>query len=284
MGEGQLLPTGRFTRILLASDGSEYTRNAQAVAIALAKQFDGQVIASQMVVTNPEYEALAQEAVTRQEEEVLVSLKTIQEAAAAQGVPCNPYVMHGVYPHEEIIATAKSQQADLVVMGRRGRRGLARFMVGDATARVVAQSPCKVLVVPRTGAMWQRGILLATDGSRYSDRAGVVATILAKKAALPLTVISVVDDPDNTKKRASATEAVERVVEHARAEGVTVNGEVVTGGNPAEAIAESVQKTAADLVVGGSHGRTGLEKVFLGSVMERVIGVVPCAVLAIKGG
>lgn len=284
MGDGQLLPTGRFDKILLATDGSDFSTSAEQLALALAKRFEGEVTAMQMVVSNPEYDTMALDYVRAQEEQALGYLQGLKSSIEQQGVACSMLVMHGVHPHLEIIEAAQKSNADLVVMGRRGRRGLARLMVGDATARVVAQSPCKVLVAPRGSTLWQNRILLATDGSRFSDRAGVVATILAKRFNLPLAVVSAVEDRGNPAKLEAAETAVRRVVVHAHAEGVQVTGEVVDGNSPAEAIAGAVSRLGADLVVGGSHGRTGLEKVFLGSVMERVIGLVTCPVLAIKGG
>ena len=170
-------------------------------------------------------------------------------------------------------------------MGRRGRRGLARLMLGDTTARVVAQSPRNVLVVPKSGGtLWTTSILLATDGSSYSDRAGEEAILLAKEADVPLRVISVVEDKSRTDSFRIADVAVERIVSQAKAAGVTVEGTVLEGYPPADAIAEEVKNANAGLVVGGSHGRTGLERVFIGSVMERLLGKVSCPVLVVKGG
>ncbi|MBF0271683.1 MAG: universal stress protein [Magnetococcales bacterium] len=279
-----LLPTGRFANILLATECSEFSRSAEELSAALARLFSGRVTAMHMLFSNPEYETLAPEQLQKQEISALQATNRVKQWMEDQGVVCAVDIRRGVHPHQEIIDAAVDSDADLVVMGRRGRRGLARWMVGDATARVVAQAPCKVLVVPRGSVMWRTAILLTTDGSRYSERAGVVATILAARSNLLLRVISVVENKGNVARLKLATEAVERVVEHARAAGVEVSGEVVEGHPPVDVIAREAQQCGADLVVGGSHGRTGIERVFLGSVMERLIGRVSCPVLAIKGG
>ncbi|MBF0212922.1 MAG: universal stress protein [Magnetococcales bacterium] len=280
----QLLPTGRFSNILLATECSEFSRSAEELAASLAMLFSGQVTALHMLFSNPEYEAIAPEQSKKQEIAALQATNRVKQWMVDQGVPCEVEIRRGVHPHQEIIDAAVEFDSDLVVMGRRGRRGLARWMVGDATARVVAQAPCKVLVVPRGSMMWRSSILLTTDGSRYSERAGVVATILAAKSKLPLRVVSVVENKGNASRMKLATEAVARVLEHARGMGVEVSGEVLEGHPPVDVIAREVSQCGADLVVGGSHGRTGIERVFLGSVMERLIGRVSCPVLAIKGG
>ncbi|MBF0173284.1 MAG: universal stress protein [Magnetococcales bacterium] len=280
----QLLPTGRFGNILLATECSEFSQSAEDLAAALAVQFQGRVTAMTMVVSNPEYESVAFGLLQEKESAAMQQLVQVKERIMLQGVPCDVQVRRGVYPHDEIIDAAVEIGADLVVMGRRGRRGLARLMVGDATARVVAKSPCKVLVVPRGQTLWHKTIFLATDGSRYSDRAAVTATILAKKANIPLRVVSVVETKSNTNRHAIAKDALDRVFNHAREEGVEVTGNVIEGHPVVDVLAEAAAACQADLVVGGSHGRTGMERVFLGSVMERLIGRVSCPVLAIKGG
>jgi nucleotide-binding universal stress UspA family protein len=53
-------------------------------------------------------------------------------------------------------------------------------------------------------------------------------------------------------------------------------------GRPEEAIVESAKDHGADLIIMGSHGKTGLERLLVGSVSERVIGSAECPVLVVK--
>ena len=66
-----------------------------------------------------------------------------------------------------------------------------------------------------------------------------------------------------------------------RKEGVNAEGEVLQG-QPDELIVQTAQKRHADLIVMGSHGRTGLERILLGSTVERVLNQTNCAVLVVK--
>ena len=172
-------------------------------------------------------------------------------------------------------------KADVIVMGRRGRRGLARLMLGHATAEVIGQAHCNVLVVPRAAHVEGRHMVLATDGSRYAETAAVTAGALAKMCGTPVTVTSVTTASHNAERRAEAQGAVDRVVAHMQSKGTSADGRVLEG-EPADVIVGVARERSADLIVTGSHGRTGLERVLLGSTSERILNQTPCAVLVVK--
>jgi nucleotide-binding universal stress UspA family protein len=183
----QSLSVGHFENILLATDGSEFAAGAEALVVDLVRRFGGKVTAMQAVLFDPELETLAVDLQQKQEQAAQNALHETAVRLDRQGVNCATLIRHGQYPHQEIMDAAQEIKADLIVMGRRGRRGLARLMLGDTTARVVAQATRPVLVVPRAGGrIWQTCILLATDGSSYSERAIVEATVLAKESSVPL--------------------------------------------------------------------------------------------------
>ncbi|WP_193771238.1 universal stress protein [Candidatus Magnetaquicoccus inordinatus] len=282
----QPLSVGHFKNILLATDGSEFASGAEALAVSMVQRFGGQITAMQAVLFDPELEALAVDLQQYQEQIVRQSLDDLVNRLDKLSVCCATLIRHGQYPHQEIIDAAQEINADLIVMGRRGRRGLARLMLGDTTARVVAQAPRPVLVVPRAGGtLWSTSshILLATDGSVYSERAIIEATALAKEAGCMLHVVSVVENKQHAPYVERAQAALERALSYAKAGGVAAQSVLLEGDAPAEALAEEAHRCGAALIVGGSHGRTGLGRVFLGSVMERLLGKVYCPVLIAKG-
>ena len=80
----------------------------------------------------------------------------------------------------------------MIIMGRRGRTGLKRLMMGSVTARVIGHAPCNVVVVPRAAKLEFRNVVVATDGSKYSDAAASEAISIAKLCGANLIVISVV--------------------------------------------------------------------------------------------
>ncbi|MCX7169817.1 MAG: universal stress protein, partial [Proteobacteria bacterium] len=210
------------------------------------------------------------------------ALAEAQSLAKAVGHDAHIELREGINPSKEIVRLADDQHADLIIMGRRGRRGMAHLMVGDATRRVIGYADCSVLIVPRAAEIWQQRILLATDGSHHSERAAEVAGQLAKMFGLPLSVLSVLRPKFDAVRRAEAQLEVDRVREVVANEGIEVDSAMLVGPDPAAAIIEFAQKRGADLIVLGSHGRTGLGRLLLGSVAEQVIGKAVCPVLVVK--
>ena len=222
------------------------------------------------------------EAILKQEMETAQAhLDGIKAQAETAGVACETHLIHGQVVDREIVDLADRIKADMIVMGRRGRRGLARMMLGHATAQVIGQAHCNVLVVPRAAKVEGRHIVLATDGSRFAEAAAVTAANLGTFCKTLVTVASVTARDDSPERRAEVEQVVQRVVEHMQSEGLAAEGTVLEG-HPAEVIANLAREKNADLIVSGSHGRTGLERILLGSTSERILNETPCAVLVVK--
>ncbi|MBF0310086.1 MAG: universal stress protein [Magnetococcales bacterium] len=278
----QLSPTDRFERILLATEGSEFSGGADAVALDLAGRFQAQLSILRMVFSNIEYDAIAPDRVAAAEEEALRQVRAVAQQAERLGLSHGTLVRRGMSPEEVILEAATETGTDLIVMGRRGQRRLARLRVGHATARVVGQATCKVLVVPRDSRMWQKEILLTTDGSRHGDAAAVAALRLARQGNLALAVLTVLRREYNQERRHQAEEAVKRIVSFAQNEGVVVNS-LILEGDPPTVVVETAKQRGCDLIVGGSFGRTGFGNMLLGSVIERILGSAHCPVLTVRG-
>jgi hypothetical protein len=277
----QLSPLARFEKILVASDNSPFSADAVKVAIAMCAKAGAHLYPFAMVLTNPEYETLAPLLVQKATEDARAHLDAIVVDAGRQGVHCTLLIRAGDSPHQEITAAADELNADLIVMGQQGRRGLARMMVGAATVRVIGAAKCSVLTVPVGAAMWRNRILLCTDGSRFSDAAAVSAAKIAHCCAAPVTVVSALVPSHSEQRQQEGREAVTRTVAQLKQEGVDVEG-VALPGEADDVIIKLAEENKADLIVVGTHGRTGFGKVLLGSVSERVIGKAKCAVLLVK--
>lgn len=276
-----LSPLGRFARFVVASDDSEFSAAAVREGTALAKRCGAELHAMSLVATGAEHEALG-EAVLRQEmDRAQAHLDGVRAGAEAAGVRCATHVIVGAQVHAEIVELAEEVNADLIVMGRRGRRGLARLMLGHATAQVIGLARCNVLVVPRAARVEGRRLVLATDGSRFADAAAVTAGNLALACGAPVTVVSAVAADADAERRAEAEQTVARVVRHLADSGINADGEVLTG-EPAAEIVRLATARDADLIVTGSHGHTGLTRVLLGSTSERILNETVCAVLVVK--
>ena len=135
-----------------------------------------------------------------------------------------------------------------------------------------------------------KNILLATDGSKHSDIAANKAINFAKSYGGELLVISVVDVPSEFYAEAPqvvddmARKAKEFVAEiKKKAETFNIKTSTFTGeGESYEVITDLAKKKKSDVIIMGSHGRTGLKRLLMGSVTEKVIGYSPCPVLVVK--
>ncbi len=131
-------------------------------------------------------------------------------------------------------------------------------------------------------------ILVAVDGSKYSEKALDQAISMAKICNSTLFAINVIDfypaqlevAPALQEKMSEETrEILKRVEDRAAKEDIQCETIVHIGGQPYKFILREAKEKNIDLIVMGTHGRTGLKKLLMGSVAERVIGHAPCAVL-----
>lgn len=270
-------PIGHFKHVLVASDGSEFSAGAVREAIRVAHKCGAQLYALTVVQTNPEYEALAPRLVAQADADARTNLAKIQADAHAQGVTCETLVRHGAQIYAEVVAAAEELNVDLIIVGRRGRSGLLRLLMGGTAKKIVGFAHRPVMVVPRTADIVGKDLLVATDGSPYSDAAAVTAAELGKLCDTTVTVLSV----DDGKSVTNAQAVVEHTTALMAAAGARVQGEVGRG-RPDEVIVRTAEAHKVGLIVLGSHGHTGLERLLMGSVSERVIGHTQGAVLVVQ--
>lgn len=139
-------------------------------------------------------------------------------------------------------------------------------------------------------------ILVATDGSKHSEKAARIGIEVARQSGGKITAIYVADTskmshlPDDmllfsirdllVKEGNEATAEVEAM---SRDAGVPMDKFVAEGGSPADEILSYAKKNGMDLIVIGSVGRTGLDRFLLGSVAEKVVRNSSVPVLTVPG-
>lgn len=145
-------------------------------------------------------------------------------------------------------------------------------------------------------------ILVAVDDSATSAKALKEAIYLAKACGIPLDIVHAVDeslfpthyrggallvDPEAAQRalEAEGRGVLERAAQAARAAGIEARAQLFSSEtrHPADQILQAVADTGADLLVLGSHGRRGVERLLLGSVAERVARKATVSVLIVRG-
>jgi nucleotide-binding universal stress UspA family protein len=282
---------GKYKKILVAFDGSESSKNALLQAFRLANDEECWITVVSVI---PPYEG----------EMELVGVKDIR---ASLRKPCDDALAEAekiakaekaliktvceegeIY--EKVVDLADSENCGIIVLGRRGMSRLERALVGSVTARVIGHTQKDILVVPGGTTVGWKNILLATDGSKHSKAASEKAIDFAKSYGGELFVISVVDVP--SEFYAEAPQVVDDMAQKAKefvadvkkkAEAFNIKTSTFTGeGESYEVITDLAKKEKSDVIIMGSHGRTGLKRLLMGSVTEKVIGYSPCPVLVVK--
>lgn len=283
---------GKYKKILVAVDGSESGRNALLQAFRLAVEEKCWITVTSVVppftgdldLTGVRGDVLASLAKPYED-----ALRDAEELARVERVLIKTVREEGE-TYERIVDLADAENCDIIVMGRRGLKKIDRTLVGSVTARIIGHARQDVLVVPGGTTLGWKKILVGTDGSKYSGIAIDKAVDFAKAYGGALVVLSVVDVP--TEFYAEAPKAVEDMVRKAReytasvkkqAEAAGVKAESYVGEAEAwEAVVKLAQDQNVNMIVVGSHGRTGLRRLLMGSVTEKVIGHAPCPVLVVK--
>lgn len=282
---------GRYRKLLVAVDGSETSVHALKESFKLAVN-EGSWITVVSVV--PPYSGdldlvAVGNVISSMRRPCEDALSKVKEIAGAEKASVKTVCEEGE-PYERIVDLADAENCDLIIMGRRGRRRLERALVGSVTARVIGYSRKDVLVVPKNAAVGWKNVLVATDGSKYSNAAIEKAIDFAKSYGGELKIVSVVDVP--SEFYAEAPQVVEDLIRKAKsfaddvrkkAEASNINASTFTAeGEAYEVITRLAKDEKADIIVMGSHGRTGLKRLLMGSVAEKTIGHSPCPVLVVK--
>jgi len=293
---GHSVPLTKIEKLLLSTDGSEHSEGAVREAVKLAKLTSAILTVIAVIETNPEYEALAPDRAETADRKTREYLDTVKKMATLDGVECETLAFHSENVFRTIVEEAEKRNIDMIVMGRRGRTGLKRLLMGSVTAKVIGHSPCNVLVVPKAAEIGCKKILVATDGSKYSLAAASEAIGIAKRCGAFLYVVSALPSesspfdivhsemlkgPIEEYELREAEKNVKDVMLIAEQEGIPART-IVESGPPYKAILEAAEKEKIDLIIMGSHGRTGMERLLMGSVAERVVGHAACAVLIVK--
>jgi nucleotide-binding universal stress UspA family protein len=208
-------------------------------------------------------------------------------------------------PSEIIVEEARRLEAELVTIGSSGHRPIEAPLLGSTAERVVQRATCPVLTVhpgDRPPGRQIRKLLVATDFSAASKWALATSIELLNGAdsnppeVLLLHVYHVPYEfsmdsiygpaaPDASVWEAVAREVGSRLEGRAQALDAELKIDVEPlklGGYPPQVIVRQAVEAEVDWIVLGTHGRTGLAHVLLGSTAERVIQEAPCPVLTVR--
>jgi nucleotide-binding universal stress UspA family protein len=281
-------------RLLFATDGSDGAERARRYATYLADHFD----ATLHVVHVEERPADLSDVIEVEESDVLADLHAVDAGASAVAEP-RVRERRVVHPSaaEGLLAYATEHDIRLLVLGTHGRRGLRRLVLGSVAEEVVRRADAPVLTVgPGADVHSLSGgtLVVPVDFSSAQDtllahaREWALAHDMDVVLAHAVEVKGVPDvyglrsdppAPDALADRART--ALRDPADALRERGLDVRVEVRTGPAAPEVL-DAAEALGADLLAIATHGRSGLDRVLMGSVAERVLRQAPCPVLTVR--
>ncbi len=272
-----------FQKILMPVDGSPCSQKATQIGLALAKK-----IGARVVFTH------AQAAYSNQDEGLRM-LAPYQKMAQEAGVEHQIRLTDGDTQNisDAIIAVGQATDCDLVVMGTHGREGIARLLLGSVAERVSRHAQIPVLLVHENTVFSQfKNILVAVDGSPAGFLALTTANDLAAVLSAKLEIINIIPEVstlfgyssleyapavDLERYKLDLENSSQTIIKAAKAllesnpnkpTYVGYSSQNAQTSSVGNAILEAAKE--ADLIVLGTHGYGGFERLLLGSVAEQV--------------
>lgn len=292
--------------VLCPVDRSDISQRALTVGAALARWHDARLRVLEVVAVPLPPLAVAPVAVQGLSMEVrrnlLDELDRFSDPVRAFGVPVHIAVEEG-----DVVATivdeAKTVPAEMIVIGTHGRSGFEHLALGSVAEKVLRKAKCPVLTVP-PGAPADPSarvpftrIVCAVDFSLASLKGLEYAFSLAQETDAQLSVVHVIDWPDDSSLPATLAKAVAstrrdwedekrqqlRLLVPESAGAWCRPEPVLVVGRPATEILKIAKERQADLIIMGVHGRGGLDLAVFGSTTHRVVREAPCPVMTVRG-
>lgn len=287
-------------KILLATDFSRWAKRAEDYACSLAALWKASLtvlsVAEFFPGLNPDY-PVNQQYLADLLKQASVQLGDLKVRAEKRGIAVTTRVATGI-PSEETITVAGAEDSDLLIVGTRGKTGLAHVLLGSTAERIIRGAPCPVLTVRMEQEEDARPvtlerILVPVDFSSCSLDALEYAAVVAQQAKASMVLLHVVEPVSygldftishaGTREhvRETWTKRLEELASVLKITQVPVESQL-RGGLPADSILDSAKTLRCDLIVMGTHGRRGISHTLFGSVAEAVLRKAHCPVLTAR--
>lgn len=151
---GRMPVISMMKKVMIATDGSDMSKRAALVGIDIAKRAGGSIIALYVVDVSrishlPGYAmipGIKEKIIALMKEEGKQATDFAEDRAGEMDVPCQKIISQG-NPIEELLRLSRDLEADLLVLGSRGRTGVEKYILGSVAEKVVIQSSIPVLLI-----------------------------------------------------------------------------------------------------------------------------------------
>lgn len=268
--------------LLVPCDFSEESREAYQFALQLAAKAGGAVSVLKAIDLPVMYESALGAAPYYFDPTLIKELKDDahtqfekMKSKYATSVPINFVVQEGpVTP--TIRQFIKDLSIDQVVMGTRGASGIAEYLIGSNTEKVVRFSPVPVFCIRKAPDLKTiRNIVFPT--TLELNQEGLLSEIKKLQQFFQAKLhLLIINTPYNLQRTADETKKMEVFAKHYQLENYTLNTR--DDFREPNGIVEFAFEIKADLIAMGTHGRRGLAHLFAGSITEEVVNHVDCPI------
>ena len=280
--------------ILFATDFSPSAETAKQYVQALAERYQSRVCVMHVVDLAAAFKGsgagLSIDIFRRSGEE---SLSHLTNELVSKGIRVEAVLCEATDPAFEILRKADNGSTNLLVIGTRGHKGLARLVLGSTAEQLIHQAKCPILTVgpevaPQKQALSFQKIVYATDFSREAAHACVFALSFAQDFGAHLYLCHVLPEPagihqmDDHELNARFTGALQRLVPDVAREWCEPEC-ILEHGFAADGILLLAQRVKADLIVLGTRKTSHWFDNFKTGVAFQVISASHCPVLTIRG-
>lgn len=237
----------------------------------------------------------------RKRQEQLYLDAAARRVTSVAPVPVTSEVLSGsnVLPEmvaESLLERARVSKADLIVMATHGRPPLSRFALGSVADELTRRASVPILLVrPNESTpdiLTERAvdnILIPLDGSPQAEQALGPARDLACLMQARCILLHVIEPhsahdhgTNRLPEKAVAEIYLRRIAAGLREQGLQVRTRLIAARHVAEAIVEEAEVQGSNLIALATHGRSGLQRLLLGSVADKLVRLAACPVLVYR--
>ena len=288
-----------YGRILVATDFSSSAEAALKQAVWLARHSSAQV---ELVNTIPDlsmslywgtHERNMNQQELRDRSETKMRRMIVDLGAMDLNVKFHTLIGE---PFVEITRAAQAEAYDLVLAGTRGLDKLDQFFIGSTAKRLIRKCPTSVWIVKPGHVVPPKVVLAATDFSDIGSKAVKEGLMIAQQSSAEFHLLHIVDSkdvpddliskvPNGSSLRQEINEEASRRLEEFLDSLAIDRTQIqvhLSWGTPWQEIRRISRHQAADIIVIGTVGRSGIKGLLLGNTAEKVLDTCDCSILTVK--
>ncbi len=274
--------------ILVAIDFTESSESVLKNSINIAKTFNSKITLIHILpddINDKKVSLLVEKAVT-------AKLKEANDSIVNEGLETGASILEFGNYCDKVVSASNKISANLIIVGSGNSRKNDTFQLGSNAEKIIRKSNKPVFVVKNGQTLTIKNIICPVDFSKESSRALQSAIIISRIVDAKLIILNVYPlfkqnftklDVDQINKLRHLEHKKEFISFLKKFNLIDLNYEKhIVGGKPSVEILKCIKKNKSDLLIMGTTGRSGISKILMGSVTEKVIREVPCSFITVK--